>query len=334
MELIAHKEAAVARLTTSKTAAMNAPLFRVQGSSESTGGSIAYLKLALMARAAFERREDPRVKWGKDGVELFNISQAGAKCTALVYTMTISDFHKLFIGRMGEAGNEMEVREVVRLMANALHALYPAHILEPSEYLALGNGAKYVASAVPPLAGFHNMGATEIVADTVLTSAARRIFAGLHIDTRQSDAHQLAEFCSRVTYLAFPSQPPTNDSAVAYMRKLIFEKQHLSIAAACRLSVAIGETSAAQANSFQLLASSSGAEFIFNDVLVVSASLKVFHVLLGKLAQQDSDAMRELGARLHRVLRDRFPFIIQGSYEESKKRKLQDEGQSVRVHAT
>ncbi len=65
--------------------------------------------------------------------------------------MTLADFHKVFIGRMGEAGNEMEVREVVAAMATSLHARFPDVILSPDTYLRLANGEKYQPTPTPPV---------------------------------------------------------------------------------------------------------------------------------------------------------------------------------------
>jgi hypothetical protein len=107
LELIAHGEAAVARLTTSKTNAMNVPMFRVQGAG--SGDAKQYLRRVQMLRRGFESEADPKQAWGAAGVELWNATNSGAKATALVYTMTLADFGKVFIGRMGESGNELEV---------------------------------------------------------------------------------------------------------------------------------------------------------------------------------------------------------------------------------
>lgn len=265
LELIAHGEASVARLTSSKTSSMNVPLYRVQQSVARE--TMEYLQLMQHSRTPFETRHNPRSRW-ECGVELFNGTAPGCKATALVYTMTLGDFHKLFIGRMGEAGNELEVRQVVRAMAARLHARHPEIILAPDEYLRLSNGEKYLAH-VPVALGetvrselpYLNVEAdtnavlrtdgdrprTHAVSDTVLSADARTLFRALNIRGSAaglSDAFQLAEFRSRITYLAFPRQPAAGQTeaqveAEGYMRKMVHELEHLSVVSAVRATVAV-----------------------------------------------------------------------------------------------
>ena len=85
---------------------MSLPLYRVQGLGGATRGSMAYLRAVQNVRSAFDTRERPAKAW-ECGTELFNITHPGCKVTAFCYTMTLTDYHKLFIGRMGEAGNEV-----------------------------------------------------------------------------------------------------------------------------------------------------------------------------------------------------------------------------------
>jgi hypothetical protein len=70
LELVAHKEARVARLTSSKTAAMSYPLFRLQG--DDVFPQRRLTEDALELRSKFEQKWNPRKRWG-DGNELFNI---------------------------------------------------------------------------------------------------------------------------------------------------------------------------------------------------------------------------------------------------------------------
>lgn len=292
LELIAHGEAAVARLTSSKTASMNVPLFRVQQSTALE--TIQYLQLMQQTRSSFEARQCPRKRW-ESGMELFNSTAPGCKATALVYTMTLADFHKLFIGRMGQIGNELEVQQLVRIMAEKLHALHPELILPPDAYLCLSNGEKYAAptpigapactsvkekkeEALSLSFAYLNVEPSmrvalqppgppprvQFVSDTVLTPKAKGLFHALNINTSPAlpDAFQLAEFRSRITYLAFP-QPkeplspqrlnvgisgeeaggtnntdPTEEVR-AYMNKMTHELQHLSVVSASRVSLSV-----------------------------------------------------------------------------------------------
>lgn len=133
MELIAHKEARVARLTSSRTIAMNDTLYSVRG----TERERAWQKQTI-ARFLPTRQE-------QDGVslEITNQANLGSKATALTYTMNLKDFHSLFIGRLPLGGNEEEVREVCGRMCDQLHDKYPLVILPVRYYEAMSNGRKY-----------------------------------------------------------------------------------------------------------------------------------------------------------------------------------------------
>lgn len=131
-ELVAHREARVARLTTSNTKAMDAPLFRLQGSEASKEAQRAEILAILAARTGnIEERE------------LANMQNPGSKATALTFTMCLKDFHTLFIGRLPEKGNEIEVREICTRMCEELHAAFPFVIRPPAFYAKLDNGKKY-----------------------------------------------------------------------------------------------------------------------------------------------------------------------------------------------
>lgn len=133
MELIAHNEATAARLTTSNTKAMDEPLFRIQGSSLEQ----------IRQKAAITAMLGSRDAGGGMSREFRNICSPGAKATALMYTMNLKDYHKLFIGRIPRAGNEAEVREICSRMCEELHVRFPMVIRSPDEYRRMGNGAKY-----------------------------------------------------------------------------------------------------------------------------------------------------------------------------------------------
>lgn len=137
MELVAHKEATVGRLTSSKTKAMNQPLYRVFGPDAD--------KQIQLINAVSKVREEFMQGHGhsSEQTEWLNLNNIGSKATTLTYTMALKDFHKLFIGRLPEAGNETEVREVCTRMCQILHEEYPIVIRSPEEYRKMGNGEKY-----------------------------------------------------------------------------------------------------------------------------------------------------------------------------------------------
>ncbi len=260
MELIAHSEANVARLTTSKTAAMNVPLFRVQGDHPESQKD--YLKKILSHRSDFEYVSQPRRDW-EAGTELFNMTQAGNKVTALTYTMSLRDYHKLFIGRMGSAGNEREVREVARAMCTELHARYPEIIRTPEEYEAMGNGAKYQGIKTHHPESFERsllhgelsrLGAS-VVGETRITPEARRIFEHLNIDSTASETNQLAEFRSRLTYLAFEDQ---KSSSKEYLHRMVHELEHLSITSASVFNVIVSGVTSVFAQELRVKAAQLG----------------------------------------------------------------------------
>jgi hypothetical protein len=134
MELLAHHEARVARVTTSNTKAMDRPLFRLQGDRITRDRQ----KEAILALLAVRH---PLV--ANSEREFYNINNPGSKVTAITFTMTLKDYHTLFIGRLPLAGNETEVREVCGLMCNRLAAAYPLVIRPRESYVGMNNGAKY-----------------------------------------------------------------------------------------------------------------------------------------------------------------------------------------------
>lgn len=141
MELVAHAEARVARLTTSRTRAMNDPLYRIQGTDAERELQRAFLRRFLELRTQFESGARPRES--ENGNELWNLLNVGAKATALTYTMSLKDYHKLFIGRLQTAGNELEVREICARMCDLLHERYPLVIRPPRYYREVEHGEKY-----------------------------------------------------------------------------------------------------------------------------------------------------------------------------------------------
>jgi hypothetical protein len=141
MELIAHGEAKVARLTSSKTRAMNEPLYRLLGSAEERELQRTFIRAFLELRSQFEEDCQPRATL--EGNEFFNLLNLGCKATALTYTMSLKDYHKLFIGRLPEAGNEHEVRDICARMCRILHERYPLVIRSPEEYGRTAHGEKY-----------------------------------------------------------------------------------------------------------------------------------------------------------------------------------------------
>lgn len=131
LELIAHREATVARLTSSRTNAM------VDGLYVDSPGFNDYLTCLEVP---------PPKHLGSnsfDSYEVRNRLRPGAKATALTVSMSLKDWHKTFIGRMSNNGVERELRDVLEVVCADLNKDYPLAILTPDAYLKLGNEAKY-----------------------------------------------------------------------------------------------------------------------------------------------------------------------------------------------
>lgn len=244
LEFVAHHEAKVARLTSSKTNAMNVPLFRVQGTD--TAQQRHFLAKMITTRTKFECWKQPRQTWGEHGNELFNMLQPGCKVTAICYTMTLEDLHKLFIGRMTQLGNEQEVIHVAQRMATLLHSRYPTLIQSLDYYQNCGNAAKYTTtSPLIPDADVNSKSIQSIilVARSKLTKVADRLMVTLNLQVGD-DWQRLAEFRSRITYLSFPKvSSKVSSQQNSYLDKVVNQHGHLSVLDACQVIFQLPENS-------------------------------------------------------------------------------------------
>ena len=142
LELISHNEASCSRLTTSRTKAMDNQLYSLN-SVEYKNRELLINKIKMIDSQRKEVfKEIGENKTLKDR-ELVNMLSCGYKATSLTYTMSIKDFHKLFIGRLSDNGNEEEVRLICEMMCEQLYKLYPMVIRNPGEYYKMGNENKY-----------------------------------------------------------------------------------------------------------------------------------------------------------------------------------------------
>jgi len=140
-ELCAHGEAKVGRLTSSKTKAMDRTLYRVLGTDEEVASQKKFIREFMSFKYGSE--SEAKVRNGSRGTEFANMLNVGMKATALNYTMNLKDYHKLFIGRLGEQGNETDLQIICSMMCEQLHERFPAMIKTVSEYYAMNNGEKY-----------------------------------------------------------------------------------------------------------------------------------------------------------------------------------------------
>lgn len=217
MELIAHKEARVARLTTSKTKAMNSPLYRIYGSIHGRPIDTRFQKEMI------KQIQTIRSHWALSQAsqsipqEIFNMCNLGIKCTILTYSMSLSDLHKLFIGRAGIDGNESEVRDIIQMMITQAHEKFPEHIWSYSDYLTVSNSEKYTKlNEIQDLK----------LEPTKLTPTGSKLFKSLGIDISTPEYVQMAEFKSKITYMAFDSK---TKSGINYIKKIVCELSHTSV---------------------------------------------------------------------------------------------------------
>lgn len=276
LELVAHKEAAVARLTSSKTVAMHLPFYRLFAewhgeeidqthpshslrNQRSLLQAVQEVRRAHFAALSHQDRGGPEKSTKQEqalhtlhGLELTNLSNLATKCTAMCYSMSLQDLHQLFIGRSGEAGNESEMRDVAHRMHQLVSTRYP-HIIQPREfYLQASNLAK-CTTPLPVTTMSMDAQAEQTQRNafvppqftanmqTGLTPEAKRLFRALHIDHRLPAALQLADFRARITYLAFRAQPAASlQESVRYLRKVACDLGHMSILAAAQFTLPAG----------------------------------------------------------------------------------------------
>lgn len=126
LELCAHREASVARLTSSRTKAHESPLFvcpPLQGDQES------------LLQAAYDNRITTAKS--KDALEIQHRGLPASKAVSLTWTMNLKDLHKFFSGRFSPEGVEKELQDLIEIMCQQAHDAYPWAILTPQQYKAL-----------------------------------------------------------------------------------------------------------------------------------------------------------------------------------------------------
>ena len=142
-EFLAHNEATIARLTSSKTNAQNNTLYRLRVDGVSD-------KFVALQRRIIKEFQDTRTdnremidKSNSIEKEVFNIMSLGCKAVSFTITMSIKDWHKTFIGRFSDSGVESEMIEILDDVINILRVDYPNFFNTKDEYYSMGNGVKY-----------------------------------------------------------------------------------------------------------------------------------------------------------------------------------------------
>lgn len=132
LEFVAHKEASIARLTSSMTKAMDEPLFVIDSDIEKE-----YITKQLELRMEYQEKLNYLPLEYKNRLYLAN------KATAFVVGMNLKDWHKTFIGRISHYGVEKEMVNLCSRICEILHTYYPLIILTPDDYFNMNNSKKY-----------------------------------------------------------------------------------------------------------------------------------------------------------------------------------------------
>jgi len=137
-ELIAHREGHVSRLTSFKTKAQTETYYRIWGTPEQQLLQMEFINEFLDMKKKWQTHSD----YSLLGLELSNSLNLPCKVAVAEITMTLKDYHKLFIGRCGPNGNEYLIQQLAGQMADYLHESYPLIIKTKEEYIAMNNGEK------------------------------------------------------------------------------------------------------------------------------------------------------------------------------------------------
>lgn len=247
LEFVAHGEARVARLTSSRTAAMRHPLIRVLPDRDPAPQKAYHTSLRSKRAQLRHQLRVPPSPWvgadsdataGRGAEEIDNNAESAAKAAAFVITMSVLDWHKTLIGRCSREGNESDVVRIACTIADALHALFPAHIWPSERYRGAANSLKYAAAAPNAPAPALIVPAAGVVSELKLTRAAHRLFNELGMSARHvSDTDRIAEFGMRLTYLSFPDSPDYD--AKDWLHRIVASTGHLSVVGCARVNVVL-----------------------------------------------------------------------------------------------
>ena len=133
LEFIAHNEATVARLTSSKTNAQNEPLYSIQEGNKEIQKE--FIKEQIELKSRYKNLIECK--------EVFNMMTFGTKAVSFTITMSLKDWHKTLIGRLSHHGVELEMVRIMEDIAKMLKTEYPYLIKDIQEYYEMGNSKKY-----------------------------------------------------------------------------------------------------------------------------------------------------------------------------------------------
>jgi adenylate kinase family enzyme len=217
IELVSHREAKVARLTTSKTKIMDVPLFRIYPFLHGKLQNTLFQKLRIIK--VRNTRNETLIVSNNIPREISNINNLGSKVIVLTYSITLADLHDMFIGRTNEKSNESEMRDVVAQMIHLLHSTYPNQIKNYNFYLNANNESKLLPHPHTSTSIFNNHETLQ----TTIHPWALKMFKNLHIPCIHPPYLQLAEFMSKLTYMSW------NSKTANYCHEIIYIHNTLSI---------------------------------------------------------------------------------------------------------
>ncbi len=140
LEFIAHNEATIARLTSSKTNAQNETLYRIQ----KTNLSPDFIEFQKSMVKEYLKNIKTMCNPKNDiENEICNILNLGNKAVSFTITMNIKDWHKTMIGRLSNHGVEYEMLEIMENILEILKKEYPLFFNTKEEYYSMNNSKKY-----------------------------------------------------------------------------------------------------------------------------------------------------------------------------------------------
>lgn len=137
LEFIAHNEASVARLTSSKTKAQDDPLYSIINFNTSIK-DIQIQKKIILEQIKLKEKFSNQF----ENNEIKNINTFGSKAVSFTITMSVKDWHKTLIGRLSHSGVEIEMLGIMGTIAQLLKVQYPYLIKSVPEYYEMGNASK------------------------------------------------------------------------------------------------------------------------------------------------------------------------------------------------
>ena len=143
IEFMAHNEATIARLTSSKTKSQNKPLYRLRTKGFSEDFINLQMNMITQNELMREKYESMIDSTNAEESEIFNIQTLGSKAVSFTITMSIKDWHKTLIGRLSNHGVESEMIEILNDITDLLNVEYPNFFESKEAYYAMGQSVMF-----------------------------------------------------------------------------------------------------------------------------------------------------------------------------------------------